>query len=160
MAYLKSISNLCSSDPNRFRSYFHRLTRHPNIPESVELNGSTYSDRITKADAFSTYFTFVFNSNTYISIPTDPPTSPFTSDIISTLEFCAEKVLSALQSVRPNKTPGPDRLHPKILKEYANELANSLCLIFNKSSRLGKLPSEWKPANITPVFKKGSKILY
>ena len=82
--------------------------------------------------------------------------------MISTSEFSTEEVLSALQSAKPNKTPGPDRLHPKILKECANELANSLCSIFNKSLRLGKLPSEWKPINnfnITPVFKKGSKIL-
>ena len=157
MAYLKSISNSHSSDPNRFWSYFNRLTRHSNIPESVELNGSTCSDTITKADAFNTYFTSVFNNDT--STPSGPPTSPFTSDIISTLKFSTEEVLSALQSVNPSKTPGPDRLHSTILKECANELANSLCLIFNKSLRLGKLPSEWKQANITPVFKKGSKIL-
>ena len=139
-------------------SYFNRLTRHSNISQSVELNGSSYSDKITKADAFNTYSPLhVFNNDT--SISSGPPTSPFTSDIISTLEFSTEEVLSALQSVNPSKTPGPDRLHPKILKECANELANSLCLIFNKSLRLGKLPSEWKQANITPVFKKGSKIL-
>ena len=125
MAYLKSISNSCSSDPNRFWSYFNRSTRHSNIPESVELNGSTYSDTITKADAFNTYFTSVFNNDT--SIPSDLPTNPFTSDMISTLES-TEEVLSALQSVNPSKTPGPDRLHPKILKECGNELASSLCI--------------------------------
>ena len=157
MAYLKSISNSRSSDPNRFWSYFNRLTRHSNIPESVELNGSTYSDTITKADAFNTYFTSVFNNDT--SIPSGPPSSPFTSDITSTLEFSTEEVLSALQSVNPSKTPGPERLHPKILKECANKLANSLYLIFNKLLRLGKLSGEWKQANITPVFKKASKIL-
>ena len=79
--------------------------------------------------------------------------------MISTLEFSIEEVLSALQSLNPSKTPGPDRLHPRILKECANKLANSLCLMFNKSLRLGKLPSDWKQANITPVFKIGSKTL-
>ena len=123
----------------------------------MEFNGSTYSDTTTKADALNTYFTSVFNNDT--SIPSGPPTFSLTSDIISTLEFSTEEVLSALQSVNPSKTPGPHRLHPKILKECANELANALCLIFNKSLRLGKLPSEWKQANITPVFNKGSKIL-
>jgi hypothetical protein len=67
--------------------------------------------------------------------------------------------LSSLQNLNSSKTPGPDNLHPRSLKECANELAPSLCLIFNKSLRTGKLPSDWKQENITPVFKKGSKAL-
>jgi hypothetical protein len=139
-AYLRNISNSCSSEPNLFWSYFNRLTRHSSIPDTVEFNGNTYSDTKTKAEAFNTYFTSVFNND--ISEPSSLPSSPFTCDIISTLELSMEELLSALQSVNPSKTPGPDGLHPKILKECANELANSLCLIFNKSLRLGKLPSE------------------
>ena len=87
------------------------------------------------------------------------PSSPFTNDTISSIELSNEDVLSALQSLNPSKTPGPDELHPRILKECANDLAPSLCMLFNKSLRLGKLPSDWKLANITPVFKKGGKSL-
>ena len=46
-----------------------------------------------------------------------------------------------------------------MLKECAHELAASLCVLFNKSVRLGRLPEDWKQANITPVFKKEIKTL-
>ena len=44
MTYLRSISTLRSYDPNRFWSYFNRLTRHSGIPHSLEFNGNTYLD--------------------------------------------------------------------------------------------------------------------
>ena len=157
IAFLKNISDSCFSHPNRFWSYFNRLTRRSNIPETIELNGRSHSDARSKANTFNTYFTTVFNADT--STPSNLPSSPYTNDIVSTLEFSHEEVLSSLQNLNSSKTPGPDNLHPRILKECANELAPSLCSIFNKSLRTGKLPSDWKQANITPVFKKGSKVL-
>ena len=44
-----------------------------------------------------------------------------------------------------------------MLGESALTIAPSLSRIFNISLKLGKLPREWKSANITPVFKKGVK---
>ncbi len=32
-----------------------------------------------------------------------------------------------------------------------------LKLLFNKTLRSGKVPSEWKHATVTPIFKKGTK---
>ena len=49
------------------------------------------------------------------------------------------------------KSPGPDSLPPRILKECASILSSPLCFFFNKSFSTGKLPHLWKLANITPV---------
>ena len=47
-----------------------------------------------------------------------------------------------LLSLNPNKSPGPDGFHPKVLEEPAVQLAEPLALVFEKSLREGVLPSE------------------
>jgi hypothetical protein len=46
-----------------------------------------------------------------------------------------------------------------MLKEAATSIAPSITTLFNMSLKSGKLPSEWKSAYITPVFKKGKREL-
>ena len=48
-------------------------------------------------------------------------------------------------------------MHPRILKELAEVICTPLTIIFNASMELGVLPADWKPANITPIYKKGKK---
>ena len=50
----------------------------------------------------------------------------------------------ALRSLKINKPPRPDVLHPTILKELSNELSKLIKLIFDKSLRNRKLPKSWK----------------
>ena len=45
----------------------------------------------------------------------------------------------------------------RVLKDYADILAPALTLIFNKSMSEGEVPADWKQANVTPIFKKGTK---
>ena len=47
----------------------------------------------------------------------------------------------------------------RLLKECANEIPPSLCMMFNTSLKTACLPKEWKEANVTPVHKKDSKEL-
>ena len=65
-----------------------------------------------------------------------------------------EKVLSALN---PGKSQRPDLFHPKYLKETMDFIIQPLQTIFQKSLDEGILPTIWKKANISAIFKKGEK---
>ena len=52
----------------------------------------------------------------------------------------ADKIKKKLDNFNPYKSPWPDELHPRILKELCNELSLPLSLIFSKSFSEGELP--------------------
>ena len=56
------------------------------------------------------------------------------------------------------KSPGPDELHPRMLKELAEEISEPLAIIFEKSYRTGEVPIDWRRANVVPIFKRGKCI--
>jgi hypothetical protein len=62
-----------------------------------------------------------------------------------------------LKNLDPSKTNGPDEIPARILKEY--ECVPHLASFYNFSQSRGKVPSDWRQANVTPVFKKGEKYL-
>ncbi|CAM4699543.1 unnamed protein product [Caretta caretta] len=59
-----------------------------------------------------------------------------------------------LEKLDEHKSMGPDALHPRVLKELADVIAEPLAIIFENSWRLGEVPDDWKKANVVPIFKK------
>eukprot|EP00061_Rhincodon_typus_P010873 g35484.t1 len=57
--------------------------------------------------------------------------------------------------LKVDKSPGPDGLTPRVLKEIAEEVVEVLLVIFQESLESGRVPEDWKIANMTPLFLKG-----
>ena len=68
-----------------------------------------------------------------------------------------EDVSKKLHSLNPYKSCGPDGLHSRLLKELADQIAGPISAFFNQTLERRKLPDDWKKANISSIFKKGSK---
>ena len=64
-----------------------------------------------------------------------------------------------LSKLKISKSPGPDTMHPRVLKELKLAIVKPLTMIFQTSLETGRLPEVCKQANITAIFKKGSKHL-
>ncbi|CAM5165119.1 unnamed protein product [Natator depressus] len=54
-------------------------------------------------------------------------------------------------------SPGPDGIHPRVLKELKCEIAELLTMVCNLFFKLASVPNDWKIANVMPIFKKDSR---
>ena len=79
------------------------------------------------------------------------------NDRLSSILCTTSEVEKYLKTLNAHKSPGPDLIPPRILKECAHEFSTPLCTFFNKSFTTRLLPTDWKMANITPIHKKGHK---
>ncbi|XP_065677519.1 uncharacterized protein LOC136092869 [Hydra vulgaris] len=76
------------------------------------------------------------------------------------LDFSIADIINELTNLNPYKSFGPDGLHPLILKRCAKSFAIPLTKIFYESFNSGIVPTLWKLANISPIYKKkGDKLL-
>ena len=64
-------------------------------------------------------------------------------------------IAKKIKKMKYNKSPGVYRIPPKLLKEIVEHIIALLAKHFSLEE--GIVPSEWKEANITPLFKKGSR---
>ena len=63
----------------------------------------------------------------------------------------------SLEKLDTKKSTGLDNLPSRKLKIAAGVLAPSLAFLFNQSISSGIIPTEWKLARVTPIFKKGKR---
>ena len=127
-----------------------------NVPQLERSEGSMTESDQQKAEVLNEFFQSVFVEEDTSKLP---DFDLRTDNVIEDIEFTVEDVKKKLNQLKEDKAAGPDCIPPKFLKELKNVLALPLYLIFRKSLDESNLPSEWKTANITSIFKKGSKKL-
>ena len=107
------------------------------------------------AEVLNEYFSSVFTTEDVSSLPV-----PFTkfegnkSEHLRQLFVIPEMIAQKIKKMKDNKSPG---IPPKLLNEIVEQISTPLAKLFNFSLEERIVPSEWKEANITPLFKKGSR---
>jgi len=68
-----------------------------------------------------------------------------------------DQVTDHLSNLDTHKFMGPNGMHPRVLKELAEVIAEPISIIFERPWRIGEVPEDWRKVNVTPVLKKGKK---
>ena len=102
-----------------------------------------------KAEFFNNYFYDQFSGPSVYNINIG-----WSNDQVFDIDLDQNKVRKLLLNIISNKASGPDGIHGKILKYYANTLTYPLSLFFKISYNTGSLPKEWKIANVVHIHKK------
>jgi hypothetical protein len=75
---------------------------------------------------------------------------------LDTVDFSPAKVLAAIKKLKYSKSGGPDGFLPYLFKRLAPALAEPLSLIYGSLMSVGRIPSEWAHAFVTPIYKGGN----
>ena len=140
-----------SSVSKKFWSNIKSNSKSSRIPESVHYNGRYRSTVRDQCELFNKFFTDQCSDASTYNL------SYGTSADLDSFRISSQSVYNFLKVIDPNKAPGPGGISGHILKHCASALTYPLVLLFNKSYTTGKLPLDWKLANVVPIHKKGKK---
>ena len=143
-----------NGNPKSFWSYVKAARKGTNDLVALKVGSSTLTDDLDIAESMNSYFSSVFTSECFTNFP---GFSKVVDSNLSSIVCNANEVTHILKNLNAYKSPGPDHLPPRVLKECAVELAPSLCELLNRSFSSSSIPRIWKQADIVPIHKKGSK---
>jgi hypothetical protein len=75
------------------------------------------------------------------------------------IQTTEDEVFKIIKNLDIGKANGPDGISNRLIKETSSSIAAPLAKLLNKSFDLAKVPSIWKEANLSPIFKKDDKSL-
>ena len=151
--YIRNSIDDLKTDPHAFWTYIRskRMDRS-SIPTLKKDSKLLISDS-EKAAALADHFNSVFTIERDNVIPFTPSNYP----IMDNITIRNEGVLKLLMNLDTSKASGPDEITTRMLKETVEEIAPVLTSLFKQSLDRGTLPDDWLLANVTALFKKGSR---
>ena len=139
------------------RSFYNYIKKHVSsdilVPTLDTPTGLAVRDA-EKTETFSAQFKKAFVTDNNIL----PPVVPYDIKFPSSFEpVTPAEAIMAMKSINPNSSAGPDNISPKFFRNCAANFSRPISTILNISFLEGVVLDEWKFANVTPIYKTGSK---
>lgn len=140
----------------QFYKYINEKTKNQEVVGDLKDNeGNVITETVKKCDLFNNFFVSVFSKlDVEAPIIKDQKSE---EPQISAVNFTSTDILRKIKDMKKRSAPGPDGILSQIILEVREEVSGPLAQSFNKSRVEGKLPQNWKNANVNPIFKKGDK---
>lgn len=157
--YEKRISDGCKQNTKYFWKYVQETTKRKSGISTLKMNSGEMAETDSqKADTLNQFFASVFTRENLNDIPKLPECSRSKGvSLNQDIDVTAQTVEKKLKELNANKAQGPDLIPPRVLKELSKELSIPLSKLYNKSIETGKIPGDWKSAEVTAIFKKGTR---
>ena len=165
--FFKSAIQNSKGDSKTMWSHVNKLfpkTKSSGI-SSLKIDGRLITTPKDRANKFNTFFVSIGdNLANLFAVPSRTAPDWLRSsceavgDQFHSTPVTALEVQKSLEALNSQKATCFDDIQAKLLKIAAPAISESLCFLLNFSLTSGKVPSDWKKAQISAIFKKGSKL--
>jgi hypothetical protein len=153
----ETVAAQAKNNPKSFWSYVKSKTStRTGIDDLLKEDGTRTRNDKEKAQVLNDFFQSVFTTEQDGELP-EAPTYTFDEELTD-FDITEDSVKKQLKRLKSDKAAGSDGIPPLLLVEAADALALPVSIIFRKSLSEGRIPDDWRTANVTPIFKKGSKL--
>ena len=136
----------------RLWNYIKSLRKDTTGVAPLKDNCRLFNAPRDKAEILSRQYQSVYTQEVQDSPVPEPEGVPYPR--MEDFSVTVEGVEKLLHRSNPGKASGPDLIPARLLKECSEDL---LTTIFNKSIQTGSVPTDWKKANVSAIFKKGQR---
>ena len=125
------------------------------IPKKSKSSSTTANHT---ASDFNDFFTSIpRNLSSHFDRSKPSILSPRVNDDFTLKEVSSDFVLKELQSMKTKKATGLDGLSARLLKDSATVIFKPVTYLINLTIITNIIPTEWKTAKVTPLFKSGKR---
>ena len=127
-------------------------------PKSLNINGNIISQTEEIVEHFNRHFTSVTTNIQQTIPPTDRPPDSYLDEAGANFSFnltSSEEIIQIFSQLESKSSTDFTGLSTKLVKKILPIISRPLAHIFNLSLRHGLVPSQFKIAKVSAVFKKG-----
>jgi Reverse transcriptase (RNA-dependent DNA polymerase) len=145
---------ISANNIGKFYQYVNnRLSSSKGVGTLLDAKQRPVTSDSEKANLLNSHFGRIWTIDNGLLPPFADRIKPEIS--LDSVTFTPEAIYGVAKQIKSKTSRDPDGFNSSLIKKLIPALSLPLSLIFNSFMSTGKLPSAWKRAIVTPIYKKG-----